>query len=131
MSNGNDLCSVPSKQAGLWVKQKFRLTRSTDFKRVRRLGRSYAHPLVVLVAQRNENGELRIGITASRTVGGAVQRNRVRRRLKACFDEYLPRIRPGWDLVAVARQPIVMAEFNEIRSGIARLLEQAGLMVER
>jgi ribonuclease P protein component len=113
------------------VKRTFRLTRSTDFKRVRRLGRSYAHPLVVLVAQRNENGELHIGVTASRSVGGAVQRNRVRRQLKACFDEFLPRIRPGWDLVIVARQPIVQAEFSKIRSGVARLLEQAGLMVER
>jgi ribonuclease P protein component len=113
------------------VKRLFRLTRSTDFKRVRRLGRSYAHPLVVLVAQRNESGELHIGVTASRTVGGAVQRNRVRRQIKACFDEFLPHIRHGWELVAVARQPIVKAEFCEIRSGIAKLLEQAGLMVER
>lgn len=113
------------------MKHKFRLTRSTDFKRVRRFGKSYAHPLVVLVTQHNENGELHIGVTASRTVGGAVQRNRVRRQIKACFDEFLPDIRRGWELVIVARQPIVRAEYCEIRSGIARLLEQAGLMVER
>lgn len=113
------------------MKHRFRLTRSTDFKRVRRLGKSYAHPLVVLVALRNETGDLHIGVTASRTVGHAVERNRVRRRLKACFDEFLSNIRPGWDLVAVARQPIVQAEYSAIRSGIARLLEQAGLMVER
>ena len=113
------------------MKHQFRLTRSTDFKRVRRLGRSYAHPLVVLVAYRNPAGGLHIGITASRTVGGAVQRNRARRRIRACFDEFFPRIRPGWDLVAVARQPVVEAEYFEIRSGISKLLEQAGLMVER
>ena len=38
---------------------------------------------------------------------------------------------PGWDLVAVARRPIVEAEYSEIRTGVARLLKQAGLMVER
>jgi ribonuclease P protein component len=65
------------------VKRLFRLTRPTDFKRVRRLGRSFAHPLVVLVVLRNMTGELHIGITASRTVGGAVQRNRVRRQVKS------------------------------------------------
>jgi ribonuclease P protein component len=113
------------------VKRLFRLTRPTDFKRVRRLGRSFAHPLVVLVVLRNMTGELHIGITASRTVGGAVQRNRVRRQVKACFDDFLPQLRPGWDLVLVARQPIINAEYSAIRSGIARLLEQAGLMVER
>lgn len=113
------------------MKRQFRLTRPTDFKRVRRLGRSYAHPLVVLVVLRNPAGELHIGITASRTVGGAVQRNRVRRQVKACFDDFIPHLRPGWDLVLVARQPIINAEYSAIRSGITRLLEQAGLMVER
>jgi len=113
------------------VKRQFRLNRPTDFKRVRRLGRSYAHPLVVLVVLRNPAGELHIGITASRTVGGAVQRNRVRRQVKACFDDFIPHLLPGWDLVLVARQPIINAEYSAIRSGITRLLEQAGLMVER
>ncbi len=113
------------------MKRRFRLTRSTDFKRVRRLGKSYAHPLVVLVAHPNETGELRIGVTASHAVGHAVQRNRVRRRLKACFDEFIPEIRPGWNIIAVARRPIVEAEYSKIRSGIARMLVQAGLMVER
>jgi ribonuclease P protein component len=113
------------------VKRQFRLTRSTDFKRVRRLGKSYAHPLVVLVVMRNPAGELHVGFTASRTVGGAVQRNLVRRRLKACFDELMPQLRPGWDLVVVARQPIIAAEYSTIRSGVTRLLEQAGLIVER
>jgi len=85
----------------------------------------------VLVSLPNQTGQLKIGVTASQTVGGAVQRNRVRRRLKACFDEFIPDMYPGWDLVAVARRPIVEAEYSEIRSGVARLLKQAGLMVER
>ncbi len=113
------------------MKRRFRLTRSTDFKRVRRFGKSYAHPLVVLAALPNEAGEVRIGVTASHAVGHAVQRNRVRRRIKACFDEFIPEIRPGWNIVVVARQPVVGAEYSEIRSGIARMLVQAGLLVER
>ena len=113
------------------MKRRFRLTRSTDYKRVRRLGKSYAHPLIVLIALPNDAGELRIGVTASHAIGNAVQRNRVRRRLKACFDEFLPDMCSGWNLVAVARRPIVNAAYREIRSGIARMLEQAGLMVER
>ena len=98
---------------------------------MRRLGRSYAHPLIVLVSLPNQTGLLQIGVTASQAVGRAVQRNRVRRRLKACFDEFIPDMHPGWDLVAVARRPIVEAEYSEIRTGVARLLMQAGLMVER
>ncbi len=113
------------------MKRRFRLTRSTDFKRVRRSGKSYAHPLIVLIALPNDTGELHIGVTASQQIGNAVVRNRVRRRLKACFDEMLPKIQTGWNLVAVARQPIVTAQYNEIRSGIATMLKRAGLLVER
>jgi hypothetical protein len=61
---------------GKWVKRRFRLTRSTDFKRVRRIGRSYAHPLVVLIVASNEIQQARIGIVAGKTVGMAVERNR-------------------------------------------------------
>lgn len=113
------------------MKRRFRLTRSTDFKRVRRFGKSYAHPLVVLVTAPNETEDLRIGVTASQAVGGAVERNRAKRRLKACLDALIPGITPGWDLVVIARQPIVTAEFLKIQNGLARLLKQAGLMVER
>jgi len=79
----------------------------------------------------NDACEVRIGVTASHAIGNAVRRNRVRRRLKACFDEFLPEMRCGWDLVAVARRPIVNAAYSDIRSGLARLLEQAELVVER
>ena len=113
------------------MKRRFRLTRSTDFKRVRRFGKSYAHPLIVLIALPNHSGMLQIGVIASQAVGHAVQRNRVRRRIKACFDELIMNMHPGWDLVVVARRPIVDAEYSEIRTGVTRLLEQAGLMVER
>ena len=40
-------------------------------------------------------------------------------------------IQTGWNIVAVARQPIVDAQYSEIRTGISRVLQQAGLLVER
>jgi ribonuclease P protein component len=57
------------------VKRRFRLTRSTDFKRVRSSGKSYAHPLVVLYALPSDQPHMRIGVAASKAVGNAVQRN--------------------------------------------------------
>lgn len=45
------------------MQKRFRLSRSEDFKRVRRIGKSYAHPLVVLVAQANETStQIRVGL---------------------------------------------------------------------
>ena len=112
------------------MKRRFRLTRATDFKRVRRFGKSYAHPLVVLVTLQNEEMAIQIGITASRSVGCAVDRNRAKRRLRAAIEPVFSDIRPGWKLIFLARKPIVSAGFNEIQSTVVGLLNEAGLLVE-
>jgi len=81
------------------MKRKFRLTRSTDFKRVRRFGKSYAHPLVVLISQPNELNISRFGISAGRSVGNAVHRNRAKRQIRESLRPLLPSIKSGWDVV--------------------------------
>ncbi len=111
------------------MKRRFRLTRSTDFERVRRTGKSYAHPLVVLVASPNAEEKIRVGVVAGLKVGGAVQRNRARRRMRAVIHDLLPSLQPGWDLIFIARQPISEARFEDIQAAIARLLRRAGILV--
>jgi ribonuclease P protein component len=112
------------------VKRKFRLTRTTDFKRVRRFGKSYAHPLVVLITSPDTEMTLHIGIMASRTVGGAVDRNRAKRRIRACLDPFLTSIQPGWDLIFLARKATLDADFKELQTAFLALLKGAGLLVE-
>ncbi|MEN6408824.1 MAG: ribonuclease P protein component [Anaerolineaceae bacterium] len=112
------------------MKREFRLTRSTDFERVRRLGKSYAHPLVVLIVCPNENGDLRIGIAAGKTVGGAVERNRAKRQMRAAADIFLCHLKPGWDVVLLARKPIHGAEFSEIQAAFAIVFRRAHLLEE-
>jgi len=112
------------------VKRRFRLTRSSDIKRVRRCGKSYAHPLVVLLAHPHPDGEtgLRLGVTASRSVGGAVQRNKAKRRLRASLQELLPEIQPGWDLLFLARAPIVSVDYSQLKEAVRQLLHRAGVL---
>ena len=110
------------------MKRRFRLTRSTDFKRVRRIGKSYAHPLVVFVAARNDLDLVRIGVVAGRAVGTAVQRNRTKRRLRACLDQWLACLPGGWDMIFLARKPMDQAGFAEICAAVQGLLKRAGLL---
>jgi len=110
------------------VKRGFRLTRSTDFKRVRRFGKSYAHPLVVLVAQPSQDLLTRVAVVAGASVGGAVVRNLAKRRLRACLDEVYPNCLPGWDLIVIARKPIAQAEFINIRVAVLKVLRAAGIL---
>jgi len=111
-----------------WVKRDFRLTRSTDLKRVRNLGKSYAHPLVVLVAHPSTETGPRVAVTAGRSVGGAVQRNRAKRLLREAARALLPTIRPGWDLVLIARQPLLGAAFQQVHATVSQLIARAGLL---
>lgn len=112
------------------MKREFRLKKSDDFKRVRRNGKSYAHPLVVLVALPNETGRLQIGVTASRSLGGAVQRNRARRLLREALRPRLSEIKPGWDLILIARQPLLAASFQALQASLEVLLHRGQLYRE-
>ena len=104
------------------MQRKFRLTRSTDFKRVRRSGKSFAHPFVVLVAQANELSRVRVGVTAGRSVGGAVQRNRAKRLLREAMRPLLQDVPPGWDLILIARSALLSASLIDIRKALVELL---------
>lgn len=103
------------------------LKTSQDFQRVRREGRSWAHPLVVLIACPNGQAESRAGITAGKTVGNAVARNRAKRRLRAAARLAEAQIRPGWDVVLIARPPLVKAKWLEVTEALAQLLRRAKL----
>jgi len=112
------------------VKRGFRLTKSTDFQRVRRLGKSYAHPLVVLIALPNQEDRSRFGVAAGRAVGGAVQRNRAKRLIRAALQPYMAFVVPGWDIVLIARRPLVQATFQKTQTAIVTLMRRANLLPE-
>jgi ribonuclease P protein component len=110
------------------VQRKFRLTRSEDFKRVRRFGKSYAHPLLVLVVQACEPGQLHVGVAASRATGTAVSRNRAKRLLREAMQTLIPSIRTGWEILLIARPGIVSRNMFEVREAVLALLRRAELV---
>lgn len=110
------------------MKRRFRLTRSTDFKRVRRSGKSYAHPLIVLYVLRSEHPVTRVGVTAGITVGNAVRRNRAKRLLRAAMNALLPVTVPGSDLMLIARSPLADSNLEQTRVALSSLLQRAGLL---
>jgi len=111
------------------VQKRFRLTRSEDFKRVRQSGKSYAHPLIVLVAQANESKEtLRVGVSAGKTAGTAVDRNRAKRLLREAMRPLLPTLASGWDLILIARPALVTSTLEDTRSALTNLFQRANLL---
>lgn len=107
------------------MQRRYRLTRSEDFKRVRRNGTSYVHPLVVLVACRNDVAGVHVGVAAGRTVGTAVKRNRAKRLMRAAMQSLLSSITPGWDLILIARPALISADMFEVREALLTLLRRS------
>lgn len=95
---------------------------------MRRTGKSYAHPLFVLIAAPNHLERSRFGISASRAVGIAVARNRAKRRLRVAAAAYIEAIRPGWDLVLIARPALLKAPWEHVERAMYSLLTQAKVL---
>ena len=87
-------------------RRQHRLSRSRDFDTVYRKGRSVSTRFLVLYLfprEDDRDGGPRLGLAVSRQLGGAVERNRLKRRLRASFEEICERLPAGHDYVLVAR----------------------------
>ena len=102
---------------------------AVDFLQIQGQSRTRAHPALLVRYRRNELGRTRFGISTGRRVGSAVVRNRIRRRLREILRKLNPRIESGWDILVVARVPAAEATQAELEGILARLINQAGLLV--
>jgi ribonuclease P protein component len=105
-----------------------RLSRSGEFDRVYRDGSSYATRYVVLYTfprKNEEREEVRLGVSVSRKVGGAVERNRVKRTLREAFWALTEQLPPRHDFVIVARPDIKDLIEREGMNGVRETLEEA------
>jgi ribonuclease P protein component len=104
------------------------LSRPEDFAALQGEGSVRSHPLLVVRIRRTGLEETRFGLSTGRKLGGAVVRNRVRRRLREALRVMVPTLQPGWDVLIIARSPVISADFQVVAGALANLLRRGGVL---
>jgi len=110
------------------VKNTISLKRNYEFRRLYNRGKSAGSKCVVVYCMKTGSPENRLGITVSSKLGGAVQRNRIRRRLKEIYRLNEHSLHVGYDIVIVARMRCRYATWSEIESSVLSLLKKLNLI---
>lgn len=110
------------------------LKSNTAFRTLYYRGRAQVHPAIITYIRksrlRDELGRplIRMGITAGKKVGKAVQRNRCRRIIRAAYDQLYPELSGGWDIVIVARARLLSMKSSDLVPILRRQFKEAGLL---
>jgi ribonuclease P protein component len=125
------MADAPGRGGG--KRRRGRLSRSADFDRVYRDGRSHASRFLIIYSfpRAGEEGP-RLGLSVGRKVGGAVVRNQVKRALRDAFSTCADALPAGHDFVIVARPELATLTSEQGATGVERelrdVLESAGIM---
>lgn len=113
------------------MKHTVSLKQNHEFRRLYSKGKTAASPWLALYCRKNRLGVSRLGLTTGVKLGHAVQRNRVRRRLREIYRTNEERFLPGWDIVVVARVKSVYARYDELEHSFLKLARKLELLAER
>ena len=106
------------------------LKENREFRRAYSRGKSYVSPDLVTYVIKNNNNNLRIGITTGKKIGKAVERNRSRRIIRAAYYQLSNNIPKGYDIVFVARTKTPFKKSKDILKSMTKHLKDAGLLKE-
>jgi ribonuclease P protein component len=104
------------------------LSRPQDFAALQGAGAIRSHPLFSARFLRTDLETTRFGLSTGRKLGGAVVRNRVRRRLREVLRAMAPSFQPGWDVLIIARPAIVDSDHEALVGALRRLLQRGGVL---
>lgn len=101
-----------------------------DYLRLYKRGKSFVNPSLVLYYTKNKLKMNRIGITTSKKIGKAVERNRARRIIREAYRQIEPETLTGYDFVFVARGRTVKLKSTDIKNVLMKLFSSAGVLVK-
>lgn len=112
------------------MKETVTIKENRTFRRIYSRGRSAVTPFLVLYCRPNGRGHNRLGVTVSTKLGGAVVRNRARRRLREVYRLAQPEMKQGYDVILVARSRAVNGPYQKLTAAFYRACGQLELVRE-
>ncbi len=107
-----------------------RLKEAKKFSLLFREGKSIANNLLVLYYKPGPAKEREAGFTVGKKLGGAVTRNKFKRRMKESYRSLLDNVPPGFTVLFIARRGILKAKYSQIVAAEKELLKKAGIWKE-
>ncbi len=110
------------------MKHTVSLKQNHEFRRLYAKGKNAVSPFLAIYCRKNKLGVSRLGVVTGVKLGHAVVRNRVRRRLRAVYRTNEEKLKPGYDIVVVARVRSVYARYDQLEKNFFSLTEKLGLL---
>lgn len=107
-----------------------RLQSSKSFDYIYKHGASFKDKLLVLFVVKSKIKEPKVGFSVGKKVGGSVQRNKTKRRLKNALYREFARVKKGNNYVVVARSGSADAPFDALYASLVSLFKAAGCLKE-
>jgi len=109
--------------------KKYRLRKNVDFRKIYRSSKSIADPYLVLYMKKNNNpNNIRLGFSISKKIGKAHERNHLKRQLREIARKNLKNLKPGFDLIFIARQKIKGKSYRDVEKSMESLLIKGRLL---
>jgi ribonuclease P protein component len=105
----------------------FRINKSREYQDLYKKGLKVPGKYLIVYISTNSLSRNRFGIVASKKVGNAVKRNKSRRRLRAIAKESREKLKPGHNIIIIARQSIVKADYKRVEKDFYTVMKKAGL----
>ncbi|MFC4387778.1 ribonuclease P protein component [Gracilibacillus marinus] len=111
------------------MKKSYRIKKDVEFQKVFKQGASFANrQLVIYYLHKNDQPHFRIGLSVSKKVGNAVERNQIKRYIRQAFTELQCEIKNEYDMIIIARKPVKACNYHEVRRSVEHLLFKTKLL---